>query len=94
MPGFIDVVATTSEKRFGSEKLADRNRPDALRVIGGKFAIDFLVVLAIIANQNPAYSWKLCCQPLKVCCFVLPTASKPAVGCGPPIGEQQWTDRE
>jgi hypothetical protein len=59
MQGLIDVVAATSKKCFGSEKLTDGNCPDILRVISGKFGIDLLIVLAIIANQNPANSWKL-----------------------------------
>jgi hypothetical protein len=88
------MVAATGKECFWGEQFTDGDSPDTLRVPGCKVRIDFLIVLAIIANEDPADSRELGGEALEIGGLVFATASEPAVGGWPPVGQQQRTDRE
>jgi hypothetical protein len=85
--GFVHVVAATGKDCFWSEQFTNGDGSDALGVPGREVRVDFFIVLAIIANQDPTDSGKLGGEALEVCRFVLAPASKPAVGSWPPVGQ-------
>ena len=85
--GFVHVVTATGKECFWGEQFTNGDGSDALRVPGCKICIDFLIVLAIIANEDPTDSRELGGEAVEVCRFVFPTASKPAVGGWPPVGQ-------
>jgi hypothetical protein len=54
------VVAATSEQRFWCEELPNRDGSDVAGVFASEFAIDCLVMLAVITDEHPSNVGELC----------------------------------
>ncbi len=70
-------------------QVADRNGGNVLGVRGGEFGVDLLVVLAIVADEQPAHLGELLGQPGQRRPLVFPAAAEPSVVRRPPVGQQQ-----
>ena len=82
----------------GEDGLAHGQLPDGdgrhlVRVVLGELRVDLLVVLAVVADQEPAHVRELRGQALKVAALVLLAAAEPAVLGESPVREQQGAGR-
>ena len=83
-----------SQQRLGRRQPPDRHPGHVVWMLGGELGVQLLVVLAVVADQQPTHPRELRGEPAQRVSFVLPAAAKPRVGGRSPVGEQQRPGRE
>ena len=90
----LGLGASTGEHGLTGGQLADGDRGDAVGVLARELAVERLVVLAVVADEQPLEAGELLGQPDEARSLVLAPAAEPAVVRRTPVGQQQGTGRE
>ena len=81
------------EHLLGRSQLPDRDRLDDVGAVAGEVAVDLGVVLAVVADQDPADVGELPRQPVQRRPLVLLAAAEPPRVGRAPVGQQQRAGR-
>src|SRR5690606_17157832 len=71
--------ASTGKYGFTGGQPTDRHRLDIARMLLGEGAVEFLVVLAVVAHQHPLDAGELGGEPRQGVGLVFPSAPEPAI---------------
>src|SRR5690606_3030387 len=71
---FFGLRPSSGEDRLAGRQLADRDGCDVPGELFGELAVDLLVVLPVIADEEPADVGELGGEPTEVVCLVLASA--------------------
>ena len=80
--------AAAGQHRLARRQLADAHRRHIIGMLLHKLAIDRLIVLPVVADQQPLDLRKLAGQAFQTAALVLATAAEPAIGRRTPVGQQ------
>src|SRR5688500_19261388 len=89
----MSTEAAARKHCFAGRQLADTDRRHIVGMLLHELAIDRLVVLPVVADQQPLDLRELAGQALKAAALVLATAAEPALGRRTPVGQQERTGR-